>query len=97
MGSFIPPVRIKEIENGVRLGLDGFGAVEGPTLQEAADELVLYLLRVALALRAGGIAPLCSECCADAALLEFVWELGEVAASGGDPREVLFGPNPLAA
>ena len=92
-----PPLRIREAGGRIRLGLDGFGAVEGATLQEAANELVLHLLRVALALRAGGIGPLCSECSADAALLEFVWQLGEVAASGGDPRELLFGPNPIAA
>ena len=92
-----PALRIREIEGGVRLGLDGFADVEGATLQEAADELVLYLLRVALALRAGGIGPFCSECHADIALLDFVWELGQVAASGADPRELLFGPNPLAA
>jgi hypothetical protein len=24
-------------------------------------------------------------------VLGFVWELGELAASGGDPRELLFG------
>ena len=97
MAGSSPPIRIREIEGSVRLGLDGFGDVEGATLQEAADELVLHLLRIALALRADGIGPLSSECCADAAMLEFVWELGEIAARGGDPRDVLFGPNPLTA
>lgn len=97
MASSSPPLRIREVEGRIRLGLDGFGDVEGATLQEAADELVLHLLRIALALRADGVAPLSSECCADPALLEFVWELGDIAARGGDPREMLFGPNPLAA
>ena len=97
MADSTPALRIREIEGGVRLGLDVFADVEGATLQEAAHELVLRLLRVALALRANGVGPVCSECGADVALLEFVWELGEVAASGGDPRELLFGPNPLAA
>ena len=93
MAGSSPPLRISEIEGRVRLGVEGFGDVEGATLQEAADELVIHLLRVAMALRADGIGPLTSECCADAAMLEFVWQLAEVAASGGDPREALFGPN----
>lgn len=59
--------------------------------------LVARLLQIAMALRAGGVGPLYSECCPDPELLEFVWKLGELVASGGDPRELLFGPNPLAA
>jgi hypothetical protein len=48
-------------------------------------------------LRSGGVGPLCSECCPDLAVVDFVWQLGELAAAGGDPRELLFGPNPLTA
>jgi hypothetical protein len=33
----------------------------------------------------------------DLAVLDFMWQLGEVAASGGDVREFLFGPPALAA
>ena len=66
-------------------------------MQEAADKLVAHLLRVATALRSDGVGPVCSECPADAALLEFVWELGQVAATGGDPRRLLFGTSPRAA
>jgi hypothetical protein len=79
----------------VRLGLAGFGDVEGDTLQQAADELVTRLLSIAIVIRSGGVGPLCSECCPDLAVLDFVWQLGEIAAAGGDPRELLFGPNPL--
>lgn len=92
-----PALRITEIGDRVRLGLDGFGHAEGATLQEAADELVAHLLRVAMALRVGGFGPLCSECSLDLAQLEYVWELGEAAVAGRDPREVLLGSNPLAA
>lgn len=97
MAAGSPTLRIREIDDRVRLGFDGFGDVEGASLQEAADELVAHMLRVAVALRANGVGPICSECPADAALLEFVWELGEVAATGGDPRNLLFGASPLAA
>jgi hypothetical protein len=40
---------------------------------------------------------LSSECGLDLAVLDFMWQLGEVAASGGDVREFLFGPPALAA
>jgi hypothetical protein len=93
----IPALRVSEIGGRVRLGLDGFGDVEGDTLQEAADELVTRLLSISMVIRSGGVGPLCSECCPDLALLDFVWRLGELAAAGGDPRELLFGPNPLTA
>jgi len=92
-----PPLRISELGGRVRLGLDGFGHVDGETLQEAADELVARLLSIAMAIRSGGIGPLCSECCPDLAVVDFVWKLGEIAAAGGDPRELLFGPTPLSA
>lgn len=71
--------------------------MEGATLQEAADELVAQLLEIAIAFRTGAVPALCSELRPDPALLRFLWELGDFAAAGGDPRELLFGPNPLAA
>ena len=92
-----PTLRVCEIGGRVRLGLDGFGEVEGDTLQDAADELVARLLFIAIVIRSGGVGPLCSECCPDLTVLDFVWQLGELAAAGGDPRELLFGPNPLTA
>jgi hypothetical protein len=65
--------------------------------QEAADELVRRLPVVAMAFRNGGAGPACSDVVPDVAVLDFVWQLGELAASGGDIRDLVFGPNPLAA
>jgi hypothetical protein len=90
-----PPLHIDEVEGRVRLGLEGFSYVEGATLQEASNELVAQLLGIAMALRVGGIGPLYTECVPDSVLLEFIWELAERVARGGDPRELLFGPAPL--
>jgi hypothetical protein len=92
----VPPLHISEFEGRVRLGLEGFGYVEGETLQGAADELVARLLHIAMAFRTGGIGPVYSELCPDQELLDFVWRLGEYAAAGVDPRELLFGPKQLA-
>jgi hypothetical protein len=85
------------VEGRVRLSLDGFSFAEGATLQEAADELVRRLLLVAMAFRNGGFRPTCSDVVPDVALLDFIWQLGEMAAAGGDIRDLVFGPNPLAA
>lgn len=94
MDGFSPSLRIAERHGSVRLGLEGFGDVEGETLQEAADALVAHVLQVAMTFRAGGIGPVSSECGVDGRLLEFIWRVGEVAAAGGEPRELLFGPSP---
>jgi hypothetical protein len=97
MGAWSPSLRIAERDGRVRLGLEGFSDVEAETLQEAADALVDYVVQVATAFRSGGVGPVYTECSPDPALLDFVWRIGEVANAGGDPRDLLFGPNPLAA
>jgi hypothetical protein len=94
---FHPPIRIAEFDGRVRLGLPGLRDVEGATLQEAADALVAHLLHVAMALRGCGVGPLSSECAADPAILDFIWRLGEYVQAGGDPRDLLFGTDPLVA
>lgn len=97
MPGFPPPLQITEIGDRVRLGFGGFGYAEGQTLQEAADALVTKMLAIALAFRAGRTSSFTSECPPDAELLEFLWELGELAAAGGDVRERLVGPSAVAA
>jgi hypothetical protein len=86
-----PPLRVSEVGGRVRLTLSGLGAGEGASLQEAADELVRRVLLIAMAFRASGIGPVNSECPLDLSLLDFVLELGEIAARGGDIRPRLFG------
>jgi hypothetical protein len=61
-------------------------------VQEAADDLVVRVLVLAMAFRSGGIGPLSSEGPRpDLAMLEFLYDLGEIAAAGGDIRQRLFG------
>jgi hypothetical protein len=97
MSGFTPTLRVSEAGGRVRLGLDGFFSAEGLTLQEAADELVRKMLVAVMALRSGGISGLSVVSRPDMALVVFLWELGEIAAAGGDIRERLFGPSSLAA
>jgi hypothetical protein len=86
-----PPLRVHEVEDRVRLALGGLTIGEGTTLQEAADDLVHRLLVMVMACRNTGIGPISSECMSNYSEFDFLWELGEIAAQGGDIRARLFG------
>ena len=87
-----PPLRLEEIEGACRLSLGDWSYGQGSTIQEAADDLVDRLLRLALGFRSSGF-HVSSECPApDGRWLEFVWELGERAARGEDIRPRVLGP-----
>jgi hypothetical protein len=86
-----PPLYVSEVGGRVRLSLGGLSFAEGASLQEAADELVRRVLMIAMAFRASGIGPINAECPRDLALLDFIFELGEIAARGDDIRPRLFG------
>src|SRR5207237_250757 len=97
MSEFAPTLRVDENAGRVRLGLDGFFSAEGQTLQEAADELVRKMLVLVMAFRAAGISGFGVACRPDREVMVYLWELGEIAAAGGDIRERLFGPSSMAA
>ncbi len=92
MSDYTPALRIVEDSDRVRLSLAGCVSAEGPTLQDAADELVRKMLLLAMEVRSGGLS-FSSECPTDHRLLGFIWELGEICASGGDIRSRLFDPD----
>jgi hypothetical protein len=97
MSEFAPTLRVDEIGGRVRLSLDGLLSAEGPTLQEAADELVWKMLVTVMAFRSRGISGLSAAGRPDMKLVGFLWELGRIAAAGGDIRERLFGSSGMAA
>jgi len=85
----MPALTVKERGGHVRLSLGGFAHGEGVSLQEAADSLVCSILRLVMAFRASGFNG-CSEFRLDLETMNFLHELGEVAASGGDIRARIF-------
>jgi hypothetical protein len=90
MPEYRTSLRVSEVGGRVRLSLVGFSHAEGATLQEAADELVRRMLLIAMAFRTDGIGkPYAYQPDPDA--LQFIWELGEIAARGEDIRGRLFG------
>ena len=64
---------------------------DGETLQEAADDLIRQLLVVAMAFRSSNIGPFSAEFPPDLAMMDFLYELAEIASSGGDIRSRVFG------
>jgi hypothetical protein len=89
--AWTPALELCETGDGCRLSLGGWAHGEGETLQQAADQLVARVLDVALRFRRSGYKfaralgrPTMDE-------LSFVWELGEIAAGGGDIRQRVLG------
>jgi hypothetical protein len=86
-----PALSIREAEGRWRLDLGGQARAEGATLEEAADELVRRLLTQALCLRSESGFRISPEVAAvDLRWFAFLYELSEIAATGGDIRERVF-------
>ena len=73
-----------------RLHLGRYAHGDGETLQDAGDDLVSRLLSLALCFRSGFT--ISTELPPDLRWLNFVHELSDIAARGGDVRERIFGP-----
>jgi hypothetical protein len=72
-----------------RLHLGRYAHGNGETLQDAGDDLVARLLSLALCFRSGFTTS--TELPPDLRWLNFVYEVGDIAARGGDVRERIFG------
>jgi hypothetical protein len=85
----MPALSITEAGGRVRLDLGGFARGEGASLREAADDLILSTLRLVIAFRSTGFRA-CGEAQPDIETMNFLYELGEIAAAGGDIRSRVF-------
>jgi hypothetical protein len=85
------PLTVQEFPGRVRLCLGGLAHGDGPTLQDAADDLIQRLLSYAMAFRATGIQASRELGPPDLATMDFLYRLGEIAAAGGDIRSHVFG------
>lgn len=83
-----------ETAGGCRLSLGGWVYGEGPTLQEASDDLVVRLLNLAICFRASGFTVSSESPLPERGWLDFVWELGELAVRGEDIRGRVFDSQP---
>jgi hypothetical protein len=78
-------------------GSGGYVFGDGATLQDAADALVARLLTLAMSFRSGGMRISRELGPPDLGWFELTYELGEIAAAGGDIRDRVFGPGRIAA
>jgi len=86
-----PRLDVTHANGSCRLRLAGYVHGDGDTLQEAADSLVARLLEQAMSWRSGAFR-FCVEVGApDFRWFEFLHELGEIAAAGGDIRDRVLG------
>jgi hypothetical protein len=90
MSSTMPSLSVTETAGCVRLQLGQFARGEGATLQEAADDLIDRLLGLVMAFRSTGFTS-SRELRTELETMEFLFELGVIAASGGDIRARVFG------
>ena len=85
----MPALNITEAGGRVCLNLGGFAQGQGASLQEAADELIRRIVELALAFRSTGCVA-SSELSPDLETMNFLHELGEIAAAVGDIRARVF-------
>ena len=86
-----PRLDVTQAHGRCRLRLAGYAHGDGDTLQDAADALVARLLQLATSWRSGGFRYALGLGAPDLMWLEFLHELGEIAAAGGDIRDRVLG------
>src|SRR5215211_274117 len=75
------PLTVQESPGRVRLWFGSLAHGDGPTLQDAADDLVQRLLTYAMAFRASGLRPSLEMAPPDLAAMDLLYQLGELAAT----------------
>ena len=89
-----PELRLRATDEGCLLTLAGVTYGNGATLQAASNDLMARLFDVATAIRSGRYR-LSSELGAPQPdVLAFLWEVGDLAAHGGDIRARVLGGVP---
>jgi hypothetical protein len=89
--SWTPPLQLDSRSDRCHLTLEGVTYGNGETLQEAGNDLLVRLHDLALGLRRGDHRAATGVWRTDPRVYGFLWELGEIAARGGDLRERVFG------
>jgi hypothetical protein len=81
---------VRESDDRCQLSLGGSVCGHGTTLQEAADDLVERILVMVMCIRSTGLTATAEAGAVDVRWLDYLWQLGELAANGGDIRTHLF-------
>lgn len=86
-----PEVELRAEAGICRLSLVGVTYGNGATLQEASNDLLVRLFDMAVAFRDGRHRVPMEAGRQWTEVMEFLWEIGEIAAQGGDIRGRVFG------
>lgn len=86
-----PELHLRSEAGRCRLSLAGVTHGSGSTLQEASNDLMARLFDLALGLRRHGLRFTSEAGRPDPRVLSFLWEIGELAAAGGDIRHRVLG------
>jgi hypothetical protein len=90
MTTAMPSLTVDERAGRLTLQLGGFARGNGSSLQEAGDDLIQSVLRLVMAFRCGGFS-VSRELRPDVETMDYLHELSEIAAAGGDIRARVFG------
>lgn len=96
MTAWTPPLRLHSQADRCRLSLAGVAHGTGATLQEAANDLLVRLYDLALALRDGHARVNARTGPIDPDTAAFLWDIGEIVGRGGDLRARVFGHHAAA-
>jgi hypothetical protein len=86
-----PELQLRAEDGICRLSLVGVTYGNGATLQEAGNDLLVRLFDLAVAFRAGRYRISSETGAPSSEVMAFLWEIGEIAARGGDIRGRVFG------
>ena len=80
-----PPLQLHPRTDRCELSLVGVATAHGATLQEATNNLLVRVHDVSVAVRRCGISRT-GAFGSDPQVIEFLWEIGDIVARGGDIR-----------
>jgi hypothetical protein len=89
--AWTPDLELFERTDRCQLSLVGVATGHGATLQDAANDLLVRLHDLGLALRRSGLRLSGEIGRLDPRIAGFLWEIGEIVARGGDLRTRVFG------
>jgi hypothetical protein len=86
-----PELRLQSQGDACRLSLVGVTYGNGATLQEAGNDLLTRLFDLGLAVREGRLRFSSDSGRPDQRVMDYLWEIGDLAVRGGDLRDRVFG------
>ncbi len=89
--TWTPELRLQSLGDQCRLSLVGVTYGNGATLQEAGNDLLTRLFDLGLAVRGGSLRFGSESGRADPRVMDFLWEIGDLATRGGNLRDRVFG------